>query len=54
MGGAAIGGIIGAGVGGAGLLASATAAGALDGVDFNSFELKERFLEAWKQYMRGE
>ncbi|ESZ91787.1 hypothetical protein SBOR_7825 [Sclerotinia borealis F-4128] len=54
MGGAAVGGIIGAGVGGAGLLAGATSLGALDGADFNSSELKERFRAAWNRDMKGE
>ncbi|KAM3067051.1 hypothetical protein ACMFMG_011830 [Clarireedia jacksonii] len=52
MGGAALGGIFGAGVGGAGVFAAATAAGALDGADFDILELKERFLVAWNQDMK--
>ncbi|KAM0308094.1 hypothetical protein ACHAO8_010318 [Botrytis cinerea] len=52
MGGAAVGGIIGAGVGGAGVLAAATSLGALEGADFDNFELKKRFLAAWDRDMR--
>ncbi|KAB8287402.1 hypothetical protein EYC80_010106 [Monilinia laxa] len=54
MGGAAIGGIVGAGLGGAGILAVATSLNELDGVDFDTFELKKRFQEAWKREIRGD
>ncbi|PQE27036.1 hypothetical protein CJF30_00011116 [Rutstroemia sp. NJR-2017a BBW] len=58
MGGAASGGIFGAGISGAGVFAAAATAaaagGALDGEDFDSFELKERFLAAWNRDTRGE
>ncbi|KAM0146241.1 hypothetical protein ACHAQE_010834 [Botrytis cinerea] len=54
MGGAAIGGIVGAGLGGAGMLAVATSLGELDGEDFDTFELKKRFQEAWIREMRGD
>ncbi|KAJ8066910.1 hypothetical protein OCU04_004295 [Sclerotinia nivalis] len=54
MGGAAVGGIIGAGVGGAGLLARAAGLGVLDGVEFDGVELREMFLVAWGREVRGE
>ncbi|KAF7954528.1 hypothetical protein EAE96_005648 [Botrytis aclada] len=54
MGGAAVGGIVGAGLGGAGMLAVATSLGELDGEDFDTFELKKRFQEAWIREMRGD
>ncbi|KAB8300435.1 hypothetical protein EYC80_000608 [Monilinia laxa] len=48
MGGAAVGGIIGAGVGGVGVLSGAMMLGVLDGEDFDREVLKERFLVAWR------
>lgn len=54
MGGAAVSGIIGAGVGGAGILAGASSLGALDGADFENPELKKRFLAAWNREMKAE
>ncbi|RAL67390.1 hypothetical protein DID88_008146 [Monilinia fructigena] len=49
MGGAAGVGIIGTGVGGAGLLTGATMLQVLDGVDFDLEVLRERFLAAWER-----
>ncbi|KAF7953378.1 hypothetical protein EAE96_006584 [Botrytis aclada] len=53
MGGAAVGGIIGVGVGGAGVLAVATGLSALDGADFDTSELKRKFQAAWARDMRA-
>jgi hypothetical protein len=54
MGGAAVGGILATGLGGAGVAVGATVAGALDSVDEGVEGLKERFLAAWNRDMRGE
>lgn len=54
MGGAAVGGIIGAGVGGAGLLAGATGLGVLDGVGLDKVVLRKMFLLVWGKEVRGE
>ncbi|KAI9746309.1 MAG: hypothetical protein M1818_000020 [Claussenomyces sp. TS43310] len=54
MGGAALGGIAATGLSGAGIVVGATVAGALDDVDSNSSNFKEKFLVAWEMDMRGE
>lgn len=56
MGGAAVGGILATGFGGAGVAVGATVAGALDvgAGEERVPELKERFLKAWRAQMVGE